>query len=74
LQGPHLGSGYVSLQGSDELHDIPLHHEMGYSDVSAYHSHVEDYRLSPYQQVRLQVTNVISFLSRDQLNLVFFIT
>lgn len=51
VQGPHLGSGYVSLQGSDELHDIPLHHEMGYSDVPAYHSHVEDYRLSPYQQV-----------------------
>ncbi|KDR24167.1 scaffold protein salvador [Zootermopsis nevadensis] len=48
LQGPQLGSGYVAMQGGDEL---PLHHEMGYNDVSVYHNHAEDYRLSPYQQV-----------------------
>jgi hypothetical protein len=60
LQGPQLGPGYVSLQGADELHDLPVHHEIGYNDVPAYHSHVEDYRLSPYQQVCLHVTSFIA--------------
>jgi hypothetical protein len=56
FQGPQLGSGYVSLQSGD---DLPLHHEVGYNDVSAYHSHAEDYRLSPYQQACLCVTSRI---------------
>ncbi|XP_069671662.1 uncharacterized protein sav [Periplaneta americana] len=51
MQNPQLGSGYVSLQGADELHDLPVHHEMGFNDVPAFHNHVEDFQLSPYQQV-----------------------
>ena len=54
FQSPQLGSAYTTVQGTDELLELPVHHEMVYNDVSSYHSHMDDYRLSPYQQVKLK--------------------
>ncbi|KAJ9585740.1 hypothetical protein L9F63_002530, partial [Diploptera punctata] len=70
VQSPQLGSGYISVQGAEEqLHELPVHHEINYNEVPSYHGHMDEYRLSPYQQDAVFMTGHTesrSFRNEDQ--------
>ncbi|XP_047119064.1 scaffold protein salvador [Schistocerca piceifrons] len=64
MQSPQLSPSYISVRGSTEatdLHErIPIHHEVNYGNSSVYHSRVEEYRVSPYQQVPVPYNQHVS--------------